>query len=247
MSNPSGITICDLPKYLKEGLLAGSGAMGGVLVERLAPTSEARTAGLMVGDVCVKANSKMLSSHRQAVSLMNDIFRNGQETVLNVLGGNVLYKLDKRQGKIGISCTHLLPTGEGTMVCKLHPSGLARAAGILVGSTILSVQGELARTHQLTIELIDEANPVVNVVCRDNVKEITIQQEDGVWGLTLRGSTYSMGAVVASVSGSSAAAAAGIQPQDLILSINGELLRNAEHAETLLEDSGPTLAIVKRS
>ena len=108
--------------------------MGGVLVERLAPTSEARTAGLMVGDVCVKANSKMLSSHRQAVSLMNDIFRNGQETILNVLGGNVLYKLDKRQGKVPPPDTRREGTegGHGRGCCHVslahlgprHPSAL---------------------------------------------------------------------------------------------------------------------------
>ena len=69
MVNPSGITICDVPKYYREAKLLESPARGklaGVLIERLAPKSEARVAGMMVGDVAVMANQEQLKTHKQA-------------------------------------------------------------------------------------------------------------------------------------------------------------------------------------
>ena len=60
-----------------------------------------------------------------------------------------------------------------------------------------------------------------------------IAQADGDWGLTLRDSpSVCIGVLVSHVYSGGAAAAAGLQPQDLIVAIGDEIVREAERVRS---------------
>ena len=51
--------------------------------------------------------------------MINEGYKNGITTILTVPDARQLRAdLDKRVGNIGISCTNLLPTGEGVVICR---------------------------------------------------------------------------------------------------------------------------------
>ena len=58
VANPTGITCCDLPKYLTDPALGGFSGTG-VLVERMASGCEAKNNGLRVGDIIARVNRQV--------------------------------------------------------------------------------------------------------------------------------------------------------------------------------------------
>jgi len=173
--------------------------------------------------VIARVNRQVLQGHRSTVELINASYKKGLKTLLTVPDSRRILELDKRKGRVGISCTNLVASGEGVIICRLDESGLARKQGLLVGTMLLSINGVLCETHQQTIELIDSISPVVRIISRDNVEELELKQDDATWGLTLRDSGGCVGVLVASIYKGGAAAQAGLQVQDVILAIGNEV------------------------
>jgi len=218
----------------------------GVLVERMAERCEALSQGLMVGDVIARVNRQVLRGHRSTVDLINTCYKNGFDTVLTVANSRRVAQIDKRHGRVGISCTNLLRSGEGVLVCRVEKDGLAYKAGMRIGTMLLSVNGALCETHQEAVERIDQISPVVSIVYRANAEEITLKQDAGQWGLTVSDSELCVGVLVASVITGSAAERAGLQPQDLLLGVCGVLVRSAAKAMELLQAPGPMIQVTRR-
>ena len=75
--------------------------------------------------------------------------------------------LDKRRGKIGLTVENLPGAiGVGVLVKSIPPDGVAAAAGVAVGDTLLSVDGTLVFTHAEAVALVDSGGPVLQFVLR---------------------------------------------------------------------------------
>lgn len=147
-----------------------------------------------------------------------------------------------------MSCTNALPNGEGVLISGLAEDSLCTRRGMLVGQLLLSVQGEVATTHARVVELVDAAADEVRFVFRDCAAEVVLAAApDRSLCLSLRDHPFGVGAIVTSVSQAGVAARAGIEAEDMLLSIGGTLLRSASEAGALLAaDPASPLRVVKR-
>ncbi len=176
------------------------------------------------------------------VSVLDERNASGAPTTLTVIDDTVRLVLDKTAGTIGLTCEALLPSGEGVVVARMARGSQCRASGMLAGHLLLSACGELALTHRRTICLIDAAPRYVELVYRDSALEVEMERPAAGLGCGAslrehheREIGVGIGAQVASVAADSAAAACGLEAGDLLLSVDGELIRSAAHAAELLD------------
>ncbi|KAL3929419.1 MAG: hypothetical protein SGPRY_001970, partial [Prymnesium sp.] len=107
----------------------------------------------------------------------------------------------------------------------LEPGGLASEAGLLVGSLLLSVNGEVCETHAQTVDLIDSLSSLVHLVYRDNLETLSLTRGEGGWGFTVVDGREGLGVVVDAVN-EGGAAAASLSVGDELLAIDGTLVRD---------------------
>jgi serine protease Do len=162
-----------------------------------------------------------------------------------------------------------LPNQEGALVSQVTPGGPAEAAGIRRGDVIVGYRGEpIAQVQDLprVVSRTPVGERVEVVVLREGSRrtfEVRIAEaetaevarrssraagpaafglrvEDPGAGLRPRlGLEAEGGAIVAEVEPDGAAAAAGLQPGDVLLELDREPIRNADDLRTRLGRSGP--------
>ena len=122
----------------------------------------ATQAGLVVGDVLLEVNGHELTSHEQALATIRDI---GCAELVFLLAGKARpLMIDKHEpGKLQITLANK-PKGAGVLVVDLGLMGLAAAAGVRKGDTILSVNGVLVREHNEAIALMDSTQRWLQLV-----------------------------------------------------------------------------------
>ena len=101
---------------------------------------------------------------------------------------------------------------------------------------------------QHAVELIDQAPQHVSVVYRDNLRVLTLIVDRGMrLGLALRDAPLGAGVLVDDVAGHEALAA-GLEPGDLVIAVDDELVRIAARTYALLERPGEVeIRVFKRN
>ena len=151
--------------------------------------------------------------------------------------------LDKADGRVGVTCRNC-GRGAGIEVCALEPGSLALSQGVRVGDVLLSVNGELARSHDHAVRLID-ASPRLSLVLEAGTREVTLDKRDGDVGLTVGDALDGgSGVVVIGVQPGGLAILNGVSLGTVVLSVNGVLVEDHAHAMELVDASPPELALV---
>ena len=141
----------------------------GVVIAGLGPGT-AMQAGLLVGDVIVEVSGTRVHSHAMALDTMRAC--PCAELVLTLAGKARKAVIDKQQpGKLEITVTNP-HKGAGVVVESVGYTGLAAAAGIMPGDTILSINGKLVGEHAEAIAFMDTSERWVEVV---------LTEADGEW------------------------------------------------------------------
>jgi len=159
---------------------------------------------------------------------------------------------------------------QGALVSSVEPDGPAARAGLQPGDVILRMQGkDVARSSDLpaqvaalkpgtvaTLEVIRDGKPKTLAVTIGEFKDTTLaknstpQDRQGRLGVAVRQlapeeqrqAGISGGLLVEAAGG--AAAKAGIQPGDVILSLNGTPISKPEQLQTLVKKAGKHVALL---
>lgn len=131
--------------------LTVSNADGGNVVISHLGHGNARSAGLLVGDVITEINGVKVSTHEQAIDAMKKV--TCRDLVFTLVGKLTQKVIDKYEaGKIEITLGNP-KSGLGVSVETVGCMGLAFAAGLRAGDTIMSVNGVLVTDHASAIAL----------------------------------------------------------------------------------------------
>ncbi len=214
---------------------------GQVVVCGLDGDSQARNAGLLVGDVIFAVNEERVTNHADALRAIDAAVARIEQAAFGVVeldvgGGTKRVFFDKsRGGKVGLTLRNAQHT-RGVLVQSMGPNSLARGAGLLVGETIVAVNGQLVGEHLDAVSLIDRSDEVELVVSGEAAA--TTLAEGGELGVTFCDQECAddgAGVKLLHVEHGGAISAAGLTVGDTLLSIGGVLCVRHSQAMRQLE------------
>lgn len=230
----------------KLGVTCVSAQPHGAQVSSLIEGSAAAEAGLNVGDTITAVDGNLVDGHRDAIFLIDqadDVCR------LILAVPTRRFVIDKAFGRVGITIQNKVD-GRGVLVEALEQNSLAAEHGVLVGDTVLSINGVLVHTHDEAVELVD-SQPVVEMVVAADTRQVVLDKASGrKIGVTVannvdrRGRPFGEGVVVIGLEGRDTLAATRLQLGETILSIDGMLVSDHESAIRLIDDNPGALSLV---
>ena len=132
-----------------------------------------------------------------------------------------------------------------------RPSTTQHSRGLLVGDTIVAVDGTVVRTLQLAQKAFGRAPPSGQVLLRlaGWNREVRLIKQAGISGITLSATPDGfVGVLVSAVTRDSAAAAAGLHVGDRVLAVNGTRCAKAMQVDgTPLEAHEMASALIRAS
>ena len=144
MPSPSHTQITLSKRAGRLGVTCVNAEPFGALVSSLIQNSVAAAAGLRVGDVITSVNGHLVRGHPDAVALIDQ----AADVVTLVLAAptrQCIIDKSKSNGRIGVTCCNKA-NGAGVLVGGLEEGSLAVQEGVLVGDTVLSVNGSLVHS-----------------------------------------------------------------------------------------------------
>lgn len=188
-----------------------------------------------------------MDGHRACVEAIDDA---GDRVAFVLARPTRAVNLDVGSGRsVGVSCAAATSAG-GAVVSGVEAGSLAAAAGLLVGDTVLSVNGALTRTHEEAAQLIEAASSALELVLAANARPLTIQRKKGhLVGLTVadrsaEGEGSVGGVVVIALEQGGLALEAGLQLGDIVLSVDGALVRQHWDAIQILDAAPQSFDLV---
>ena len=201
----------------------------GVVVTELIPGSVAAAAGLNTADVITAVNSSPVDTHMACIDAID---RAADRVEFMLLRPTRRVSVRKSEGRIGITCsTSRSLCDNGVVVSALEDHSIALQAGLLVGDTVLAINGCVVQGAQNAVDLIDSDADVVEFIVPAVTAEVTLQKTVGtLMGITVANrSDGACGVVVVGLE-PTGAAIRHFQLGDVILSINGRLITSHKHA-----------------
>jgi len=226
-------------RYL--GLTCVDAEPSGALVSSLVQKSVAAAGGLHVGDVITSVNGHLVRGHRNVTALIDQ----ATDVVGIVLAAPTRQCIiDKSNGRIGITCCNKA-NGFGVLVGGLEEGSLAVQEGVLVGDTVLSVNGSLVHSHDEANRLIDSSE-VVSMVLAAGTREVVLNKGSGrKVGVTVANNIGGgAGVVVIGLEASDTLAATQLEIGEILLSVDGALVSDHADAIARMDDKSGSLRLV---
>ena len=203
----------------------------GVVVSGLGEDSVCHQAGMHVGDIISAINGSPVSTHREAVRAIDTL---GDVLTFVLKRPTRVVAVDKSQGRIGITLENY---GHEVKVCALAEGSLT-AQQILIGETILAINGTLVRTHAQAVKLIDcSPTPHVSFVLPATSREVVLDKASGrKVGAALGNALDSEGGVVVvGFEGEDTLAQQNLVVGERVFSVDGQLVHDHATAARLID------------
>jgi len=200
---------------------------------------------LLVGDVIVAVDSTVLRTQQIAEMAFGRV-QLGSLMTIRLASWNREIRMIKQGGVSGV--TLCAPAaGAGVLVQSVAPHSAAATAGLNVGDRVLAINSvHCGNDHEQASDKIRQAlQEVKMVVCGVSVAINLRKDTNGYIGLGfVTTGRQEQGAVISDVTPRSAAALAGVRNGDLLLSIDGELVTDAQAAFEILQRAPRAVGLV---
>jgi len=243
----------EAPRY-SIGLL-GQFTPQGMLVQVVQPGSEAARAGLQKGDLITKVDGTTITNQTDFVQVINS---SGGSVVLSVrkasTGKMARVELNLNGGARpgGVKAPYLLGVAgqyrpEGMLIRTVGAGTPASRAGLAEDDLILRINNEVIRNQRdLFTVLYNSGGEVVLDVRKKGGRVIRLNVDLRVYELGAIGDFIAQGMRVRIVAPGTAADRLGLQPGDVIVSIDNRALRNQQDFNAALKRSGGSITLVVR-
>lgn len=227
----------------------------GMLVQVVQPGTEAARAGLQKGDLITKVDGTTITNQADFVQVINS---SGGSVVLTVRKAStnrltrVELRLDGGVRPGGIKAPYLLGvTGlyrpEGMLIKTVAVGTPASRAGLQENDLIVRINNEVIRNQRdLFTVLYNSGGEVVLDVRKKGGRLIRLNVDLRVYELGAIGDFGAQGMRIRIVAPGTTAERIGLQPGDLIVSIDNRLIRNQQDFNTALRRSGGFITLAVR-
>lgn len=227
----------------------------GMLVQVVGVGSEPDRAGLQRGDLIAKVDNETITNQLDMVRVINT---SGGSVVLTVrkLGGRTVRLNLNLRGAVargGVPAPYLLGVAglfrpEGMLIKVVGACTPAARAGLQPNDFILRINGQLIRTQGDLFTILNASGGSVNLDVRKAAtgQVVRLMVDLKLYELGILGDFTPQGLRIRLVTPATPAAVLGLQPGDIVASIDNRFLRNQKDFERALRNSGGSVVLTVR-
>jgi regulator of sigma E protease len=226
----------------------------GMLVQSVTPGSPMDKAGVQPGDVIAKIDGQFIANQDDLLTILNS---SGGSVVLMVRRGGqgapMRVSVDLAGKGTGSRGAYLLGvigkfTNDGMLLAGILPGTPAAGAGLQKGDLLVRINNLPVRSQQELFAALDNSGGSATLVVRSG-------QTGRAGTLTVDLQTYQFGALgqytrdgmlLQTVAPGTGAERAGLQPGDLIVRVDNQVVRDQKEFEKVVKNSGGSLQLLVR-
>jgi S1-C subfamily serine protease len=232
----------------------GDFTANGLAVSKVEPGSPADKAGLVPGDLILKMDNKIVRNQKEFAKVIEGSGGTVLLSVRRAATGQVERLTMTLAGGRGFPAPYYLGVlgrfgPQGMFVGMVGPGTPAGKIGIAPGDRILRINGQAMTTQNAFFQATYNSGGRVEllVVKGDTGETGLFTTKIRVFELGVMGDFTNLGVKLALVAPDTPAAKAGLRQRDLLLTVDGQFVRNQDEFMTVINNSGGTVNLAVRA